>query len=141
MNGVCIRRWCWGRRFLWHYIACVGSCWTTFRDNRPKKIISEEAGPELHHGRSLKSGVENNVVIHEYRRILSGVIVILLRHLPGGLMKTVTGLSEVSSFRSQIPKRETANTKHHCYPLEHSNRRSSMLCGRIVATACLVRRL
>jgi len=67
------------------------------RDNRPKKIISEEVGPELHHGRSLKSGVGNYVVIHECRRILSGLIVILLQHLPSGLMKSVTELTEVAA--------------------------------------------
>lgn len=111
------------------------------RGNRPKKVISQEVGPELHRGRSLKCGVENNVVIHECRRILSGLIVILLRHLPSGLMESVTELTEVSGFRPQILKRDIANTKDQCYPLEHSNRRSSMLCGRIVATACLVLRL
>lgn len=111
------------------------------RDNRPKKLISEEVGPELHRGRSLKSGVVNNVVVHECRTIPSGPIVILLRNLPSGLIKSVTELTEVSSFRPQILKRDVENTKHQCYPNEHSNRQLSMLCGRIVATACLVLRL
>jgi len=87
------------------------------RDNRPKKIISEEVGPELHRGRSLKFDVGNDVVIHECRRILSGLIVIQLRRLPNELMNSVTELTEVSSFRPKILKQDIENTKHQCYPL------------------------